>query len=159
MTQAKVIRRIFGLFNKQLEDAHLITRTGTIVEATFVEAPRQHNSHDEKEKIKNGEVPEGWQKPENKNKLRQKDTDAKWTRKANVAYYGYQNHVKADKENKFVTDYRTTTASVHDSQTLPELIDENDQIIYADSAYWGEPVRNALPENVKNEIQERGTKQ
>ncbi len=159
LTQAKVIRRIFELFNKQLEEAHLITRTGTIVDATFVEAPRQHNSHEEKEKIKKGEVPEEWQKPENKNKLRQKDIDAKWTRKANVAHYGYKNHVKADAESKVITNYETTTASVHDSQVLPELLDENDQVIYADSAYWGAPVREALPEGIKNEIQERSTKQ
>lgn len=159
LTQAKVIRRIFELFNKQLEEAHLITRTGTIVDATFVEAPRQHNSHEENEKIKKGEVPEEWQKHENKNKLSQKDTDAKWTRKANVAHYGYKNHVKADAESKVITNYETTTASVHDSQVLPELLDENDQVIYADSAYWGAPVREALPEGIKNEIQERSTKQ
>ena len=159
LTQAKVIRRIFELFNKQLEEAHLITRTGTIVDATFVEAPRQHNSHEEKEKIKKGEVPEEWQKPENKNKLRQKDTDAKWTRKANVAHYGYKNHVKADAESKVITNYGTPTAAVNDSQVLPELLDEKDQVIYADSAYWGAPVREALPEGIKNEIQERSTKQ
>ena len=42
---------------------------------------------------------------------------------------------------------------------MPEMIDENDQAVYADSAYWGKPVAEALPKHVKNCINERGTKQ
>jgi hypothetical protein len=39
------------------------------VDATFVETPRQRNSREENEKIKNGEIPEEWKKPENADKL------------------------------------------------------------------------------------------
>lgn len=159
LTKANVIYEMFKLFNKQLEEAHLITRTGSIVDASFVEAPRQHNHRDETEDIKRGEIPEEWKKPENKNKLRQKDTDARYTRKGNETHYGYKNHIKADADSKLIEDYRVTSATVHDSQMLPSLIDEKDRAIYADSAYWGKPVAMSLPESVENRIHVRGTKE
>lgn len=158
LTKANVIRELFNIFNKQLEEAHLITRTGTIVDATFVEAPRQHNSKDERDDIKQGKIPEEWQKPKNKNKLRQKDVDATWTRKGNQTYYGYKDHVKADADSKLITDYAVTTASTHDSQPMPEMINSKDNVIYADSAYWGKVVAGKLPKDVINMIHERGTK-
>ena len=145
-------------FNEQLEKENLITRTGTIVDASFVEAPRQRNSKDENKELRAGNVPEEWKKPEKINKLRQKDLDAKWTRKGGVLYYGYKDHIKADADSKLVTDYAVTSASVHDSQMLPGMMDEQDKVIYADSAYWGKTVADALPAGVENCIQERGTK-
>lgn len=158
LTKANVIRELFDLFNEQLEAAGLITHTGTIVDATFVEAPHQHNHRDETEEIKKGNVPEEWKKPENIHKLRQKDTDARWTRKGNRSYYGYKDHVKADADSKLITDYTVTHAAVHDSQPMPKMINETDKAVYADSAYWGKVVAEALPETVENHIHERGTK-
>ena len=158
LTKADVIRDLFNIFNQQLEAAGLITRTGTIVDATFVEAPRQHNRREETQDIKQGKVPEEWQKPENIHKLRQKDTDARWTRKGNHSYYGYKDHVKADADSKLITDYEVTPANVHDSQPMPGMINSKDKAIYADSAYWGKTVAEALPETVENHIHERGTK-
>ena len=158
LTKANVIRELFDLFNAQLEDAGLITHTGTIVDATFVEAPRQHNHHNENEDIKKGNVPDAWKKPENIHKLRRKDMDARWTRKGREFHFGYKDHVKADADSKLITDYTVTPANVHDSQPMPTMINETDKAVYADSAYWGSVVAEALPQNVENSIQERGTK-
>ena len=158
LTKANVIRELFDLFNAQLEDAGLITHTGTIVDATFVEAPRQHNHHDENDDIKQGKIPEEWKKPENIHKLRQKDTDARWTRKGREFHFGYKDHVKADADSKLITDYTVTPANVHDSQPMPAMINEKDKAVYADSAYWGSVVAEALPDTVENHIHERGTK-
>lgn len=158
LTKANIIRELFDLFNQQLEAAHLITHTGTIVDATFVEAPKQHNRYEETEDIKKGRIPQEWKKPENIHKLRQKDTDARWTRKGNHSYYGYKDHVKADADSKLITDYTVTAASVHDSQPMPQMINTTDKAVYADSAYWGKVVADALPEGVENHIHERGTK-
>ena len=69
--------KLFLNFNKMLLDAGIITREGTIVDATFVDAPRQRNHRDENATIKEGKVPEEWEKPENSHKLSQKDTDAR----------------------------------------------------------------------------------
>ena len=158
LTKANIMRELFDVFNKQLEDAHLITRTGTIVDATFVDAPRQRNSKDENKERRAGNIPEEWQKPENKNKLRQKDLDATWTRKGGETHYGYKDHVKADADSKLITDYAVTTASTHDSQPMPDMNNLTDNVVNADSAYWGKPVAEKLPENVISMIHERGTK-
>ena len=158
LTKANVIRELFDLFNAQLEDAGLITHTGTIVDATFVEAPRQHNHHDENNDIKQGKTPEEWEKPQNIHKLRQKDMDARWTRKGREFHFGYKDHVKADADSKLITDYTVTPANVHDSQPMPAMINEKDKAVYADSAYWGSVVAEALPDTVENRIHERGTK-
>ena len=57
LTKAKIIEDLFKLFNAQLEEAKLITHTGSIVDATFVDAPRQRNTRDENALIKAGEIP------------------------------------------------------------------------------------------------------
>lgn len=158
LTKANVIRELFDLFNAQLEDAGLITHTGTIVDATIVEAPRQHNHHDESNDIKQGKTPEEWEKPQNIHKLRQKDMDARWTRKGREFHFGYKDHVKADADSKLITDYTVTPANVHDSQPMPAMINKTDKAVYADSAYWGSVVEEALPDTVENHIHERGTK-
>jgi IS5 family transposase len=43
-------------------------------------------------------------------------------------------------KSKFINTYVVTSASVHDSQTTDDLLNENDegQELYADSAYTGE---------------------
>lgn len=157
LTKAGVMKKLFDLFVKKLEDENLVTRTGTIVDATFVEAPRPHYTKEEKEEIKKGEIPESYK--ENIHKKRQRDFDARWTKKCGISHYGYKNHIKVDSDSKIITDYVTTTASVHDSQPMPGMIDEKDKVVYADSAYWGKPVRDALPKTTESRINERGTKQ
>ncbi len=154
LVEAGVARELFDLFRQQLREEGLITKAGTIVDATFVEAPVQHNSKEERETIKNGEVPEEWKGKGNK--LRQKDTDARWTKKNGRSYFGYKDHVKADAESKLIDDYRVSNAALNDSKPLPEMITEEDKIVYADSAYSGKPVAEALPPDVENRICEQG---
>ena len=49
-----------------------------------------------------------------------------------------------------------TDAAVHDSQALIELLDEKDKVLYADSAYSGEPIAKQLSEGIENQIHEKG---
>jgi IS5 family transposase len=107
-------KTLFSLFAEQMERKGIITRNGSIVDASFVEAPRQRNNREENERIKSGEIPEEWK--ESPHKLRQKDTDARWTKKNDEKHYGYKNHVKVDKTSKLIVTYSVTDASVHDSQ-------------------------------------------
>jgi hypothetical protein len=93
---------LFELFEKQMEALGVITRKGSIVDATFVDAPRQRNSRDENKTIKEGGIPEEWEKPENIHKLAQKDTDARWAKKNKETHYGYKDHVKVDVESKMI---------------------------------------------------------
>jgi len=156
LVKANVMEDLFKLFNLQLEQQGIISHKGTIVDATFVEAPRQRNTREENRQIKEGKTPEEWDRPENVSKIRQKDTDARWMTKNKERHFGYKDHVKVDADSKLITAYSVTDASIHDSQELIELIDEKDQVLYADSAYSGNPIADKLPKEIKNQIHEKG---
>ena len=53
-------RKLFERFEQMLTERGLIGREGSIVDASFVDAPRQRNSRKENEQIKEGERPEGF---------------------------------------------------------------------------------------------------
>lgn len=61
---------------------------GQIVDATIVTAPKQLNRREDNETIKAGETPQDWQDKPNKN--RQKDKDARCTKKHGRSYFGYK---------------------------------------------------------------------
>jgi transposase, IS5 family len=156
LVNSKIMESLFKRFLKELEKKNLITREGSIVDATFVDIPKQRNSKEENDSIKAGKVPEEWEKEEQKNKLAQKDIDARWTKKNDETHYGYKDHVKVDKDSKVIVDYTVTDASVHDSQELTNLINKKkDKSLFADSAYKGEEVEKCLGKKVKNNIIEK----
>jgi IS5 family transposase len=59
----------------------------------LIPVPKQRNTREENQLIKQGEVPVKWQ--EQPHKLAQKDVDARWTKKNGMSYYGYKNHVNS----------------------------------------------------------------
>ncbi len=135
-----VIEKLFKAFEEMLQAQGYIAHEGSIIDASFVEVPKQRNTRDENKEIKEGKTPEKWDNPENKNKVPHKDIDARWTKKNHQSYYGYKDHVKVDAKSKLITKYKVTDASVHDSQTLKDLLDETDKgkTVHADSAYTGQ---------------------
>jgi len=155
----ELIEPIFNLFLRELDKLNLIINEGKIVDASFIEVPKQRNTREENEQIKKGEIPEEFKK--NPNKLVQKDTDAKWTKKNNVSYFGYKDHIKTDAKSKIITKYTVTSASPHDSQETDNLIDKNDQgeDFYADSAYTGESQEKIISKNkMQNKVCEKGAR-
>lgn len=156
LAESEVMEELFCMFDAMLEAEGLITHKGTIVDATFVDAPRQRNNRDENQKIKDGEIPEEWKKPENAPKLAQKDTDARWAKKGEEVHFGYKDHVKCDAESKLITNYGVTDAAVHDSQCCTDLLEDTDKVFYADSAYSGREIAENLPDGCKNQICEKG---
>ena len=60
MKNHDTVKDLFGFFEEKLEDEFMIGNEGTIVDATFVEVPRQRNYHDENKEIKEGKTPEEW---------------------------------------------------------------------------------------------------
>jgi len=152
LKRAGIYDSLFGLFNEMLEHQGIITKEGSLIDASFVEVPIQRNSRDENAKIKKGETPEEWlvADPKAKNKLEQKDVDARWTKKNNQNYYGYKNHVKVDKDSKIVVTYEVTSANVHDSQVAVDLFDETDKAGFLDSAYVGEELEKEIRKKVNN---------
>ena len=159
LVDLKLIEPIFNAFLKQIEVLGMVLNEGKIIDASFVEVPRQRNTKDENKQIKKGEIPESLSS--NPNKLAQKDTDARWTQKGGVNYFGYKNHVKVDSKSKIITKYVVTSANVHDSQPLEEIITAQDkgQPLYGDSAYSGEPCKKILDKKeMKNQTHIKGYK-
>jgi len=159
LIKQRLEKELFEKFKVLLEQHGLIAHQGKIVDASFVEAPRQRNSKEKNEEIKTGKTPKEWN--EKPNKKRQKDVDARWTKKNNQTYYGYKNHAKVDNTHKFIDTYTTTPASVHDSQVLDELLTEKDkgQDLWADSAYTGKEQEKTIKKyKLNNKVHEKGTK-
>jgi len=139
LVQRKMFEKLFKRFWKYLDEKDIKANSGSIIDASFVDKPRQRNTKDENETIKNGSIPEDWQEAGKETKLRQKDTDARWACKNKETHYGYKNHVKVDRQTKLIKKAVVTHAAVHDSQALESLLDKGDagKPIYADSAYSG----------------------
>lgn len=144
LTQAKLFEKLFAIFNDYLTERGFITRKGNIVDASFVEVPRQRNKVEENEAIKQGQVPEGWEK--NPKRMSHKDIEARWTKKNQEVFYGYKNHVNVDMESKLITRCVVTDASVHDSQVLDELTQQGDSETWLDAGYAGEPCEKIMKE-------------
>lgn len=158
LIEKDVIMGLFKTFNETLDAAGIFANEGKMVDASFVEAPRQRNTREENKHIKEtGTAPEAWK--ENPHKLCQKDTDARWTKKNDVVFYGYKNHIKSDTKTKLIEKFEVTDASVHDSQPVEGLLEEKDagQPFYADSAYTGQE-QEKIYENKKvvNMVNEKG---
>jgi len=154
LTKKGKIEILFEKFRSFLTEKGVIAQSGNIVDASFVEAPKQRNSREENEDIKNGKTPEDW----SERKKRQKDTDAKWTTKGGNRYYGYKNHIKACKKTKLIKTYGVSDASIHDSQILEELLEKSDSHheIYGDAAYSGSPIKDILDtRKIRSRIHEK----
>jgi transposase len=66
---AQVLDTVFYRFTEQLEKEKIITYSGSIVDATFVEVPKQRNTRDENKDIASGETPKKWLQKKNRHKL------------------------------------------------------------------------------------------
>ena len=153
LTSAGVIDNLFTAFNERLEKAGLITRKGSIIDATIIAAPKQRNTREENEQIKQGNIPPEW----SEKKRSHKDIEADWTKKNDQKYYGYKNHIKTDLGSKLITDFGTTTASEHDGNLMEDFIGEQDSNnpLYGDTAYRSKI--SLLKENkIKSRINEKG---
>jgi IS5 family transposase len=156
---------LFARFHEQLAEQGYAARAGQMIDATFVEVPKQRNTREENARIKEGQVPEMWDKPEAQAKHRQKDTDARWTKKNDEKHYGYKNHVNADAGNKLIQSYAVTHAAVYDSQVFDKLLDPatdvdgNKRAVYADSAYRSEAQQQRLADaDIESQVCEKGTR-
>ena len=129
------MRELFDIFNEKLQTQGVVKREGSIIDATFVDVPRQRNTREENKTIKEGAIPQTWKEPENANMLEQKDTDARWAKKGEETHYGYKDHAKVDNESKIIIDFTVTSANVHDVNEFEGLIDINDTEAWLDAGY------------------------
>ena len=135
LVRAQLFNALFTAFRERLESRGFITRKGQIVDASFVEVPRQRNRRAENGVIKQGGIPDGWK--EDPKRLSHKDLDARWTQKNHVSYYGYKNHINMDEASKLIIRSAVTDAAVHDSQALDEVTERGDGPTFLDAGYVG----------------------
>ena len=106
---------MFDHFDQQLVSQGCRAQKGQIIDASFVDAPRQRNSREENAQIKAGETPERFEA--NPLRLRagqavkaQKDTQARLGQEASGNpplgrlgdHFGYKNHIAIDNQHKLV---------------------------------------------------------
>jgi len=153
-------QQLFEMFTIALMDKGIIAKKGSMIDASFVDVPRQRNSKEENADIKKGAVPLEFGKRDKngkQSKLCQKDTDAKWITKAGERHFGFKNHINADEETKLVTKYSVTSAAPHDSTEIENLIDKSDNRLHADSAYRSKEIEEYLQtKECKSFVHEKG---
>ena len=160
LKEKKLSQELFSLFTKQLLSHGIVGKEGSIVDASFVDVSRQHNTREENADIKKGATPLEFAKKDKngkRSKLSQKDTDATWMTKGGERHFGYKDHVNVDNKTKLITKYSVSSASPHDSTELENLIDETDKQLHADSAYRSEKIEKYLKDkDCKSFIHEKG---
>jgi IS5 family transposase len=157
LAKAGLIEKLFERFDQHLAAKGYIARGGQIIDASIVPVPTQRNSRDENDQLRAGRTPAGWK--QKLAKLRQKDRDARWTKKHDRSFFGYKNHVNADAKYKLIRRYEVTDAAVHDSQKLDGLLNKGNTSaeVFADSAYRSTEIEAQLrASGYKSRIHRRG---
>lgn len=117
-------RTLFETTLEILSRRGVILSEGTCVDATIVESPRGRKRADG---------------------TNTRDTQAGFTKKSGRRYHGYKAHIATD-TNGMVKDFRFSSATHHDSQFIDELIENETQSVWADSAYMSAERETRLKE-------------
>jgi len=107
--------QLFHLVNQYLQENGLKVSRGTIVDASIISAPSS-----------------------TKNKKKERDPEMRQTRKGNQWYFGMKAHIGVDSRTKLIHSVVATSANVHASQVLPDLLHGEETRVWGDSAYTGQ---------------------
>ena len=150
LKRAGAVEALFARFDEALRAGGFLAMRGQIVDATIVAAPKQRNTRQEKQVIREGRIPDHWKdKPA---KIAQKDRDARWTVKYTKAKpqedgtkpvdlaipaFGYKNHISIDREHGLIRKWTATDAAAHDGARLADVLDPTNTAsdVWADTAY------------------------
>ena len=114
---------IFAQIRTLLEQKRLLLKSGTIVDATIIEAP-----------------------PSTKNEAKARDPEMKQSKKGPNWHFGMKAHVGTDR-NGLVHTLVTTDAAQSEFKQLPKLLHGQERELYGDQAYWSELHRLAAKEH------------
>ena len=133
LIQAKVEHLIFDEVQRQLQLNGFNAREGQIIDASIVRTPVQHNSTDEQAVVKQRAVPLQWTPAQR----RQKDVEARWTKKHGKSYFGYKLSVSVDRRHKLIRKLQVSDASEADTLHLDEVLDwsNSSRDLWADRGY------------------------
>jgi IS5 family transposase len=108
-------RRLFDEVQRHLAVKGLKVATGTIVDATIINAPSS-----------------------TKNAAKARDPEMHQTKKGNQWYFGMKAHIGVDSRSKLIHAAVATPANVADSRVLPELLHGKETRVWGDQAYRGQ---------------------
>ena len=112
-------KNLFDVFAGQLKRAGVITHKGSIVDASFVEVPRQHKED-------------------------KQDKEAAWAKKRDEYHYGYKNNIKVDADSKLISKYGVSPANVADNKAIEYLVDKDDKKLYGDKGFVGKNIEEII---------------
>jgi transposase, IS5 family len=114
LEQHRLGQRLFDEVQRHLAAKGLKLATGTIVDATIINAPCS-----------------------TKNAKKARDPDVHQTKKGNQWYFGMKGHFGVDSRSKLIHAAVATPANVADSTVLPDLLHGNETRVWGDQAYRG----------------------
>lgn len=107
--------RLFERVGEHLQQKGLRLSTGTIVDATIINAPSS-----------------------TKNARQERDPEMHQTRKGKQWYFGMKAHVGVDSQTKLIHSVVATAANLADSRALPHLLHGEETRVWGDQAYRGQ---------------------
>lgn len=126
--------KLFQEVGRYLQSRGMKVSTGTIVDATIINAPSS-----------------------TKNASGERDPEMHQTKKGNQWFFGMKGHVGVDNKTKLIHSVAASAANVHDSNLLPELLHGRETRVWGDSAYAGQSeMIEALAPAAKDLTQKRG---
>src|SRR5271167_1330541 len=116
--------KILDAVNGYLHSRGIRISTGTIVDATIIEAPSS-----------------------TKNSTRERDPEMHQTKKGNQWHFGMKAHIGVDSKEGIVHSVCSSAASVSDVHMLPDLLHGDETKVWGDGGYQGqgEVIREAAP--------------
>lgn len=103
---------IFVGVNAHLADRGITLRSGTLVDATIIDAPSS-----------------------TKNKAHARDPEMSSTKKGGDWYFGMKAHIGVDLDSGVTHSLETSTAKLHDSQVWDDLLHGEETSVWADKGY------------------------
>jgi IS5 family transposase len=103
---------IFADVNAHLADKGITLRSGTLVDATIIDAPSS-----------------------TRNKAGARDPEMSSTKKGNDWYFGMKAHIGVDADSGVTHSLETSTAKLHDSQVWDKLLHGEETSVWADKGY------------------------
>lgn len=117
--------KLFAEINHQLDKKGLVVKTGTLVDATIIEARAKPP------RSKEGEVSSV-------------DPDAGFTGKRGKSWFGYKLHIGADEGSGLVRQIEASSADLHDGEACGGLVSGDEDAVYGDKAYGSQKNRDFL---------------
>lgn len=117
--------KLFAEITRQLEAKGLMVKTGTLVDATIIEARAKPP------RSKDGEVSSV-------------DPDAGFTRKRGKSHFGYKLHIGVDEGSGLIRQIESSSADLHDGEALGGLVTGDEGAVYGDKAYGSQKNRDFL---------------